>query len=306
MRRHFLRRAACRLLTSSAAAPAWSSRAVAPRALLPVASYVPSYNLSQTRWFRDEIQSRYSSRRGRRSNVPEDEDVETAIRSAGEYDQYDPSEIVSPETDDKALEQSSRARRLRLLEKSPTPKETIYIGNLFYDVTSEDLRKHMEKYGAVERTNVILDSRGMSRGFAYVQFESVEAARRAIDGTHLQTLEGRRVTSQYAQTNMDGHRSLQPVSRTLYIGNLSFEMTDRDLNDLFKDVSNVIDVRVSIDRRTGQPRGFAHAEFIDAESAQKGLEILSRKSPYGRQLRLDYSHTNRRAERIENNKPAAE
>lgn len=51
----------------------------------------------------------------------------------------------------------------------------------------------------------------------------------------------------------------------------------------------MLDVRVAIDRRSGQPRGFAHADFIDVESATAAKEILEQKSVYGRQLRVDYS-----------------
>lgn len=133
--------------------------------------------------------------------------------------------------------------------------------------------------------------------FAYVHFDSVDAATRAIEAMHMQVYEGRRVTAQYASSK-GSTRPVQPVSKTLYLGNLSFEMTDRDLNELFRDIDNVIDVRVSIDRRTGHPRGFAHAEFLDTESAQKAFEILSQKAPYGRRLRVDYSATNRRGSRI--------
>lgn len=84
-------------------------------------------------------------------------------------------------------------------------------------------------------------------------------------------------------------RQMQPPSKTLFIGNLAFEMTDADLNKLFRDIKNVIDVRVAIDRRTGQPRGFAHADFTDVESAVAAAEQLQGKSCYDRQLRVDYS-----------------
>lgn len=82
-----------------------------------------------------------------------------------------------------------------------------------------------------------------------------------------------------------------PPSKTVFVGNLAFEMSDADLNKLFRDIKNVIDVRVAIDRRTGQPRGFAHADFVDVESAIKGLEALSGKDVYGRKLRVDFSAT---------------
>jgi RNA recognition motif-containing protein len=84
----------------------------------------------------------------------------------------------------------------------------------------------------------------------------------------------------------------EPTS-TLFIGNMSFEMTDKELNELFRTVRNVIDVRVAIDRRTGQPRGFAHADFVDVESAVKAKEYLSGKEIHGRTLVTDFAASSR-------------
>jgi nucleolin len=70
---------------------------------------------------------------------------------------------------------------------------------------------------------------------------------------------------------------------------MSYEMTDKDLNELFREVKNVLDVRVAIDRRTGNPRGFAHADFADVASAEAAGEYLRSKTFYGRNLRVDYS-----------------
>jgi nucleolin len=47
---------------------------------------------------------------------------------------------------------------------APEPKQTVYVGNLFFDVTAEDLRRQMEKYGVVEHAKIIHDSRGLSKG----------------------------------------------------------------------------------------------------------------------------------------------
>ena len=111
-----------------------------------------------------------------------------------------------------------------------------------------------------------------------------------------QIFEGRRIAVQYAyKTEAEAlartttPRMQSPPSKTIFIGNLSFEMSDQDLNDLFRDVQNVIDVRVAIDRRSGQPRGFAHADFPDVESASAAMRQLTDKVVYGRRLRVDYS-----------------
>ena len=70
---------------------------------------------------------------------------------------------------------------------------------------------------------------------------------------------------------------------------MSYDMSDKDLNELFREIKNVLDVRVAIDRRTGQPRGFAHADFLDVSSAEKAAEYLKTKTFHGRTLRVDFS-----------------
>lgn len=130
---------------------------------------------------------------------------------------------------------------------------------------------------------------------------------------HQQLYEGRRLVVQYAAyttADMDAKRNemrsnasssgagrMNPPSKTLFIGNMSFEMTDRDLNNMFRGIRNVVDVRVAIDRRTGQPRGFAHADFTDVQSAMEAMKVLGEKETYGRRLRIDYSFGNTSAPR---------
>jgi RNA recognition motif-containing protein len=44
------------------------------------------------------------------------------------------------------------------------PKESVYIGNLFFDVTAEDLKERMSEYGVVVHSKIIHDGRGLSKG----------------------------------------------------------------------------------------------------------------------------------------------
>lgn len=48
---------------------------------------------------------------------------------------------------------------------SPVPNTVVYVGNLFFDVKSEDLRKEFERAGPVKSANIISDQRGLSKGF---------------------------------------------------------------------------------------------------------------------------------------------
>ncbi|MCJ1401928.1 hypothetical protein MMC11_005145 [Xylographa trunciseda] len=176
-----------------------------------------------------------------------------------------------------------------------TPSHTLYVGNLFFDVTEDALKKEFQKFGNVNLVRIIYDGRGLSKGFGYVEFADQSSAAKAIESLNQQIFEGRRLTVQYTiRKEKPQHRygsmtQKNPPSKTLFIGNMSFEMTDKDLNDLFRDIKNVIDVRVAIDRRTGQPRGFAHADFVDTASAEKAQQVLEAKEIYGRRLRVDFS-----------------
>jgi len=177
------------------------------------------------------------------------------------------------------------------------PNKTVYVGNLFFEVTGDQLKRVFSRFGTVEEVRLVSDGKGLSRGFGYVTFQNLDDATAAIENLNQQVFEGRRMNVQYhierertgSALNKHVPRSPASPSKTLFIGNMSFEMSDKDLNDLFRDIRNVMDVRVAIDRRTGQPRGFAHADFIDMKSAEQAKSVLEGKEIYGRKLRVDYS-----------------
>lgn len=150
--------------------------------------------------------------------------------------------------------------------------------------------------------------------FAYVNFTDVATAQSAIDNYNNQPFEGRRLTVQFAAVGRKpafrSHSDLpSEPTRTLFIGNMAFDMSDRELNNLFREIRNVVDVRVAIDRRTGQPRGFAHADFTDIESAKEAMVVLAGKEVCGRSLRVDYSRSQRfenpKAQKSDGQKPDA-
>lgn len=124
---------------------------------------------------------------------------------------------------------------------------------------------------------------------------------------HLSEYEGRKLSVNFAQVELreeQPQRQMEPT-RTIFVGNIAHQITERDLHAIFDDIPNVFDVRVAVDRRTGMPRGFVHAEFTDVESAIAGFEILKGQAPYGRPLRLDYSHSARRPGEVDNSKASA-
>lgn len=70
----------------------------------------------------------------------------------------------------------------------------IYVGNLSYEITNDDLLKAFKAFGDVTSANVVMDrSTGSARGFGFVEMSSKEAALAAISGLNGTMLKGRSI-----------------------------------------------------------------------------------------------------------------
>ena len=68
----------------------------------------------------------------------------------------------------------------------------IYVGNLSYDMTEEDLRKEFEAFGKVDSVNIIKDKfTDRSRGFAFVEMSNNEEGKAAVAGVNGKDVKGR-------------------------------------------------------------------------------------------------------------------
>ncbi len=63
----------------------------------------------------------------------------------------------------------------------------------------------------------------------------------------------------------------------LFVGNLSFKITESDLFDLFSPHGEVMDVKIILDRETGRPRGFGFVTMANKEEANKAVEALNKQ-----------------------------
>lgn len=68
----------------------------------------------------------------------------------------------------------------------------LYVGNMNYDTTEDSLRSMFSNYGEVVSVNVVADKyTGRSRGFAFVEMDTDETAKAAIESANGQELDGR-------------------------------------------------------------------------------------------------------------------
>ena len=77
------------------------------------------------------------------------------------------------------------------------------------------------------------------------------------------------------------------MSNKLFVGNLSFNTTENDLNDAFAAFGTVTETNLMMDRATGRPRGFGFITMASAEEAQKAIDGMNGKSIDGRALTVN-------------------
>jgi len=73
----------------------------------------------------------------------------------------------------------------------------------------------------------------------------------------------------------------------LYVGNLSFETTENDLQDMFEQYGKVSDVALMMDRTSGRSRGFAFVTMNDSTEANEALTAFNGKEVQGRTLTVN-------------------
>jgi cold-inducible RNA-binding protein len=73
----------------------------------------------------------------------------------------------------------------------------------------------------------------------------------------------------------------------LFVGNLSYQTADTDLQDYFSQAGAVTSVNLMFDKMTGKSRGFAFVEFATPEEANKAVEQFHNKEFQGRALTVN-------------------
>ena len=73
----------------------------------------------------------------------------------------------------------------------------------------------------------------------------------------------------------------------LFVGNLSYQTTENELQELFSGAGVVTSVNLMLDKFTGKSRGFAFVEFTSSDEANKAVEMFHGKDLQGRALTVN-------------------
>src|SRR5689334_2164889 len=77
------------------------------------------------------------------------------------------------------------------------------------------------------------------------------------------------------------------MSTTVFVGNVSYDATENELQDLFAQHGAVTDVNLMVDRVTKKPRGFAFVTMESKEAADAAIRALNGAELHGRKLTVN-------------------
>jgi nucleolin len=171
-------------------------------------------------------------------------------------------------------------------------ENSVFIGNLDFNVAEEDIRSLCDEAGLdVVNVRLAIDrNTGRPRGFGHVAFSEASMVEDAISKLHDTELMGRNIRVDKAQRRED--RPAREQKPSVYIGNLSWDVNEDLVKEMVDDVLGeglYTSVRLALDRETGRHRGFGYVDFPDDETADRAVAELAGLEVMGRQLRADRS-----------------
>ncbi|XP_071022509.1 nucleolin isoform X2 [Oncorhynchus clarkii lewisi] len=164
--------------------------------------------------------------------------------------------------------------------------KTLIVNNLSYSATEDSLQSAFE--GAVSIR--VPQNNGRPKGFAFVEFESAEAAKEALDNLNGTEIEGRQIRLEYSQNSgsrdAGGRGGSGGPTKTLFVRGLSGDTTDQSLRDAFDSATGA---RVVTDRDTGNSKCFGFVDFDSESDCKAAKEAMEGGEIDGSSVNLDYA-----------------
>jgi len=156
----------------------------------------------------------------------------------------------------------------------------------------------------VSSTRIITDrNTGRPKGFGYAEVSDKNAAvalkGALLDGRELNidhSNERSPATERPARQDWNSgggggsSGSASTPTKTVFLGNLSFDSTEDSIHEQLQQFGEVTQVRMIYDRETERPKGFGYCEFESVEVAQKAVEASGQVDVDGRTIRIDFAN----------------
>nr|BAD43312.1 putative protein [Arabidopsis thaliana] len=159
----------------------------------------------------------------------------------------------------------------------------LYVGGIPYQSTEDEIRSYFRSCGVIIKVDCKMRPEdGAFSGIAFITFDTEDGAKRALAfdraamgdryltiqqyvKTTTPSIPRRKTSSGFAPEMVDGYNRV-------YIGNLAWDTTERDIRKLFSDCV-INSVRLGKNKETGEFKGYAHVDFKDSVSVAIALKL---------------------------------
>jgi len=161
----------------------------------------------------------------------------------------------------------------------------VYVGNLAWETTWQELKDHMREAGDVVHVDILSEADGRSKGCGLVAYRTAEDALNAVQELNDSELMGRQIFVREDRETDDGGKGGDQACR-VYVGNLAWSVTWKDLKDHFKSAGDVVraDVMCEGNVEGGRSKGYGVVAFRSPEQATAAVEQLEDTELQGRKI----------------------
>ncbi|XP_057998665.1 uncharacterized protein LOC131177620 [Hevea brasiliensis] len=178
----------------------------------------------------------------------------------------------------------------------------LYVKNLADNVTEDTLQNMFSVFGKVFSVVIMKDHDGISRGFGFVNFDSPEGAKKALDALNGSLLGSRTLFVGRAQKKAERIKILQHEYKDIfnnrieklklsnvYVKNLDVHVDDNKLREIFSTCGKIISAKV-MRHDNGVSRSFGFVCFSSPEEAKKALNTMNGILLEGKSLYVAVAH----------------
>lgn len=184
-----------------------------------------------------------------------------------------------------------QAKKERSAEQSENePKWTnIYVKHLDKSVDDDKLKAMFTPFGTVTSAVIMRGEDGESKGFGFINFETNEAAKKAVEEMNDKELDGKQIYVGRAQKKSERERELKDMFQkiqkerqskyqgvNLYVKNLDESINDEQLRQEFSHLGTITSAKVMTDDK-GASKGFGFVCFSTPEEATKAVTEMNGK-----------------------------
>lgn len=180
-----------------------------------------------------------------------------------------------------------------------TSTKRLFVGNLSWSVDSAGLQEHMSSCGTVISCEILRLPDGRSKGCGIVEFETTDSSLRAVRELNNTDLSGRQIFVREdredpvnpgpkprpprAKAGSSGQPEANGTSRSVYVGNLSYDVAWQDLKDHMRQAGEVVYVEIMA-LPDGRSKGCGTVQYATAQQAKNAIATLNNTDLSGRSL----------------------